>query len=174
MAVEGIPFFVLNDGVLDAVNGDVGFQRLVLFGRQIGEELVFGFTVLGSVSDGHRIALDCPCRTSTSPIIAKSQFFPLRPRARKRADSMNARVSHIHLWINAIPQKKSPSGLLTFFEGTAQWGRSQQVAVDGRLHPENIAGIVPFLKPPQADSLSTGKPRIFLTLSFSGLERSSA
>jgi len=53
----------------------------------------------------------------------------------------------------------------------AQWGRSQQVAVDGRLHPGNIEGIVPFLKPPQADSLSAGKPRFFLTLSFSGLER---
>jgi hypothetical protein len=50
----------------------------------------------------------------------------------------------------------------SFRTGGRSWSPSQQ-----------IAGIVPFLNPQQADSLSIGKPRFFLTLSFSGLERSS-
>ena len=47
VAVEGIPDLILNHGVLDAVNGDIGLECLEFFGRKIGEKLVFGLAVGG-------------------------------------------------------------------------------------------------------------------------------
>ena len=58
MPVERISLLILNDGVSDASHG-IGLECLEFSEREIGEKLVLGSTV-GSISEGHRVVLDCP------------------------------------------------------------------------------------------------------------------